>query len=79
MITAAGAQHIESGIHRGLVIRQSKINTKHRAIRISTTLDCKIISSRKISENRENFNANLAVCRTLKWCYLSHKGYFFFE
>ena len=75
---AAGAQHIDSGIHRGLVIRQRKKNTMQRAISINTTLDYRIISSKKINENRENFKANFAICLALENIKIIEVGFYFF-
>jgi hypothetical protein len=65
VIMAAGAQHIESGIHKGLV-NIIKINTqKARPISISITLDCKRISNWNIIEKRVNFRRNFRKDRTL--------------
>lgn len=60
VIIAAGAQQIESGIQRGLVSRNSRRSQKQSPARISTTLDCRKISSMKIMENSKNFSKNLA-------------------
>jgi hypothetical protein len=62
---AAGVQQMERGIQRGLVRRHRSRTQKQRKARRSTTLDCRRISRRKISEKRENFRANFAVYRTL--------------
>ena len=62
---AAGAQHIESGIHRGLVSRNNKMTQKQSPARISTTLEWSNMSRRKISEKSKNFRRNFAICRVL--------------
>ena len=62
---AAGAQHMESGIHRGLV-NIIKINTQNASpSSISITLDCKKISNWNIIEKSVNFKRNFRKERTL--------------
>ena len=65
VMMAAGAQHIESGIHRGLV-NIIKINTqKARPSSIRITLDYKKISNWNIIEKSVNFRRNFSKERTL--------------
>ena len=59
--SAAGAQHIDRGIQRGLVRSTSKRTQKARAARIKITLDWRKISRRKIMLKRRNLRRNFAV------------------
>lgn len=63
---AAGAQQMESGIQSGLVSSSRKSIHRQRTAKIITTLDCRNISSKKISENRRNLSRNFAVCLNLQ-------------
>jgi hypothetical protein len=63
---AAGAQHIERGIHNGLV-RSARNRTQRRRIpRIKITLDWSRISSMKIREKRLNLSMKRATCLALE-------------
>ena len=65
VMSVAGAQHMESGIHKGLV-KMKRINSqKHKPNKRNKTLLCKKISKRKIMENRENFKRNFAEVLSL--------------
>ena len=62
----AGAQHIDKGIHRGLVrITRNKSPIAQAMIRKSR-LDWRKISKRTINEKSINFSMNLAVLLSLE-------------
>jgi len=69
---AAGAQHIERGIHRGLVRRARNRTQRRRIARIRITLDWSRISSMKIREKRLNLSMNRATCLVLFTFYIGN-------
>ena len=66
VIRAAGAQHIERGIHNGLVNRMRNRTQRQSPTRMRIALDYKMIWSMKIREKRLNFSIKRAICLDLE-------------